>query len=236
LEAQKEGNFGNKNSQNRLFAGESSYELKSFKKTVTDKRMTMSKTNLYNWLRLLTAGLICSTALIACATGSDKPRLFSYAIEWNVATDATVYDKAEVKILDYSYGVADKFDIVPHKWSRDRRPPGGCCDSTNQGIVAPRGDYLYFKWRVLATGGVFEDRVDLSKRLPQDMNNRRLYIAIFGSQLYVYLFPPETTKESDGSSTTTAGLSPARVRGQSYQDTLRDSARAKKHQIYPSSL
>ena len=70
----------------------------------------------------------------------------------------------------------------------------------------------------------------------QDMNKTRLYIAIFGSQLYVYLFPPETTKESDGSRTTTADLSPARIPGQSYQETLLNSAHAKKYQIDPSPL
>ena len=147
-----------------------------------------------------------------------------------------MYNKAEVKILDFSYWVADKFEIQPGKWHRDRFPSQGCCDLTNDGIVAPRGDYLHFKWRVIATGEVFEDMVNQSKRLPQDMNNTRLYIAIFGSQLYVYLFPPETTKESDGSRTTTADLSPARIPGQSYPDTLLNSAHAKKYQIYPSPL
>ena len=196
----------------------------------------MCKTNIYNWLRLLTVGLICCTALMACATGLDRPKLFSYTIEWNVSTDAPVYGKSEVKVLEYSYGVANQFDISPGKWFRDRFPATGCCDVANEGIVAPRGDYLYFKWRVIATGEVFEDRVDLSKRLPQDMNDRRLYIAIFGSQLYIYLFPPETTKESDGSSITTPGRRPSRETGRSLQDTLRDNARAKKHQIYPSPL
>ena len=196
----------------------------------------MYNTNIYNWPRLLAAVLICCTGLMACATGPTQPKLFSYEITWNVATDATVYDKADIKILDYSYGVADKFEIIPGKWFRDRFPATGCCGSSQQGIVAPRGDYLYFKWRVISTGEVFEDRVDLSKRLPQDMNNTRLYIAIFGSQLYVYLFPPETTKESDGSSITTPGRRPSRETDRSLQDTLRGNARAKKHQIYPSPL
>ena len=193
----------------------------------------MNKTNLYNWLRLLAAGLICSTALIACANGSVQPKIYGYSIEWNVSTDATVYGKAEVKVLDYGYGVANKIEVIPDKWSRDRHPEGGCCDATNQGIFAPRGDYLYFKWRIIATGEVFEDRVDLSKRLPQDMSDRRLYIAIFGSQLYVYLFPPQKVKQVTGPDVVISGLSPARVRSQSYQDTLRESTYAKQYQIYP---
>lgn len=193
----------------------------------------MYKTNLYRWLRLLTAGLTCCTALMACATGSDQPRLFSYPVEWNVSGDAPIYGKAEVKILDHSYGVTEKFEIIPGKWFRDRFPATGCCDVANEGIVAPRGDYLYFKWRVIATGEVFEDRVDLSSRLPQDMNDRRLYIAIFGSQLHVYLFPPRKVKQLTGQDVVISGSSPTRVRGQSYQDTLRQSEYAKQYQIYP---
>lgn len=193
----------------------------------------MKKTTFTNGLRLIAALLICSTTLIACANGPEQPRLFSYSITWNVATDATVYGKAEVKVLDHSYGVADKFEIKPGKWHRDRFPSQGCCDLTNDGIVAPRGDYVYFKWRVIATGEVFEDRVDLSKRLPQDMSDRRLYIAIFGPQLYVYLFPPQKLKQQTGPDVVISGSRPARVVGQSYQDTLRESAYAKQHQIYP---
>jgi hypothetical protein len=192
------------------------------------------KTDLFccSAIRVSLVGLFFA-CLSACASGPEQLKIFSYPIQWNVSTDAPVYGKAEVKVLDYAYGVADKFDIIPDKWSRDRRPPGGCCDATNQGIVAPRGDYLYFKWRVIATGEVFEDRVDLSKRLPQDMNDRGLYIAIFGSQLYVYLFPPQRVKQQTGPDVTISGSNPARVRGQSYLDTLRESAYAKQYQIYP---
>ena len=198
--------------------------------------MTINNSNFFNWLRLLTGLLICSTALMACATGPAQPKLFSYSVTMDVRTDAPVYEQPEVKVLDYSYGVANQLEIIPSKWIRSNFPPEGCCGIIHQAINAPRGDYLYFKWRVIATGEIFEDRVDLSKRLPQDMNDRGLYIAIFGSQLYVYLFPPETTKEGDGSSITTPGRRPSRETNRSLHDTLRDSAYAKKHQIYPSPL
>ncbi|MDP3165483.1 MAG: hypothetical protein Q8N06_08520 [Hydrogenophaga sp.] len=193
----------------------------------------MSKTIRPIWLRLATALLICSTILIACAIGPEKPKIYSYQINWNVATDAPVYGKPEVKVLDFAYGVTDQFDIIPDKWMRNSFRADGCCDVVPMGINAPRGDYLYFKWRLLATGQVFEDRVDLSKRLPQDMNNRGLHIAIFGSQLYVYLFPPRRTKELNRLDIVTPGSAPTRVLGESYQDTLRESAYARQYQIYP---
>lgn len=193
----------------------------------------MKNTTFSNWPRLFAALLICSMALSACATGPAQPKLFSYQIQWNVSTDAPVYGKAEVKVLDYAYGVANQFDIIPDKWMRNSFRAEGCCDAVPMSLNAPRGDYLYFKWRVIATGEVFEDRVDLSKRLPQDMNSRGLYIAIFGPQLYVYLFPPQRVKQHTGPDVVISGSSPARVRGQSYQDTLRDSSYAKQYQLYP---
>lgn len=198
-----------------------------------NQSIAMKKTTSFAGPRLIAALLIWSVALLACANGPEQPKLFNYQIQWNVATDAPVYGKAEVKVLDYGYGVANKFDISPGRWLRDGFPIGGCCDVANEGIVAPRGDYLYFKWRVIATGEVFEDRVDLSKRLPQDMNDRGLYIAIFGPRLYVNLFPPQKVKQQTGPDVVISGSSPARVHGQSYEDTLRESAYAKRYQIYP---
>lgn len=193
----------------------------------------MNKKTFLGWLRAVAALLICGTTLIACVSRPEQPKIYSYQINWNVATDAPVYGKSEVKVLDFAYGVANQFDIIPDKWLRSSFRADGCCDAIPMGINAPRGDYLYFKWRVLATGEVFEDRVDLSKRLPQDMNNRGLYIAIFGSQLYVYLFPPMHNKELNRPDIVTPGMGPARVKGQSYQDTLLNSAYAKQYQIYP---
>lgn len=193
----------------------------------------MSKTIFPIWLRLVAAVLICSTILIACANGPEQPKIYSYQISWNVATDAPVYGKPEVKVLDFAYGVAEQFEIIPDKWLRNMFRADGCCDLMSRIINAPRGDYLYFKWRVLATGQVFEDRVDLSKRLPQDMNNRGLYVLIAGSKLYVYLFPPMHNKELNRPDIVTPGMGPAPVKGQSYQDTLLNSAYAKQYQIYP---
>lgn len=193
----------------------------------------MSKTIRPIWLRPATALLICSTTLIACAIGPEKPKIYSYQINWNVATDAPVYGKPEVKVLDFAYGVTNQFDIIPDKWLRASFRADGCCDLMHRGVNAPRGDYLYFKWRVLTTGQVVEDRVDLSKRLPQDMNNRGLYVLIAGNKLYVYLFPPMHNKELSRPDIVTPGMGPAPVKGQSYQDTLLNSAYAKQYQIYP---
>ncbi len=185
------------------------------------------------WLCLASAMLVCGTTLTACVGAPGQPNIYRYQINWNVATDAPVYDKPEVKVLDFAYGVANQFEIIPDKWLRSSFRADGCCDAIQMGVNAPRGDYLYFKWRVLATGQVVEDRVDLSNRLPQDMNNRGLYIAIFGPQLYVYLFPPDRIRELNRPDIVISGRRPGRETGKSLQDTLRESAYARQYQIYP---
>jgi len=52
-------------------------------------------------------------------------------------------------------------------------------------------DFLYVKWRDKTTDKVYEDRVDLSKRLPpfEKMHGQTVYFLVENNQLYVYLIP-----------------------------------------------
>jgi hypothetical protein len=52
------------------------------------------------------------------------------------------------------------------------------------------GDFLRVKWKDKDTGEVFEDDVDLRKRLPREMENREICFYIVGPQLYVYVVEP----------------------------------------------
>jgi hypothetical protein len=58
----------------------------------------------------------------------------------------------------------------------------------------PRGDFLYVKWRIRSTGQVYEDRVDLTHRLPADIADHRITFFMKGPQLYVYLISPKTDR------------------------------------------
>jgi hypothetical protein len=60
----------------------------------------------------------------------------------------------------------------------------------------PIGDFLYVKWRDKATGQVYEDKVDLRKRLPspKEMYDTTVYFLIDENQLYVYLIPQYDTE------------------------------------------
>lgn len=54
-----------------------------------------------------------------------------------------------------------------------------------------RGDFLHVKWRVEATGKVYEDTVDLKVVLPRNIEKHRIHFVVKGQQLFVYLITPE---------------------------------------------
>jgi len=62
---------------------------------------------------------------------------------------------------------------------------------TNGTVNMPPADFLYVKWRDKTTGQVYEDRVDLTKRLPsfEEMHGQTVYFLVEDNQLYVYLIP-----------------------------------------------
>jgi len=62
---------------------------------------------------------------------------------------------------------------------------------TSGSVNMPPADFLYVKWRDKSTDQVYEDRVDLSKRLPpfQEMYGQTVYFLVEDNQLYVYLIP-----------------------------------------------
>ncbi len=49
---------------------------------------------------------------------------------------------------------------------------------------------LYVKWRDKHTHQVYQDKVDLKSRMPQDISDLTVYFLIKGLQLYVYLIYP----------------------------------------------
>jgi len=62
---------------------------------------------------------------------------------------------------------------------------------TSGSVNMPPADFLYVKWRDKTTDQVYEDRVDLRKRLPpaKEMYMQRVYFLVEDNQLYVYLIP-----------------------------------------------
>lgn len=109
-------------------------------------------------------------------------------------------ESPDVEVLNYQYGEKSEYEA---EGAVGLRPPayrlekGDVLTATGVSGNLPRGDYLYVKWRVKETGQIYEDKVDLTKRLPKDITNTELHFVVRGSQLYVYLVPPEPAKPKD---------------------------------------
>jgi hypothetical protein len=115
--------------------------------------------------------------LAACAT---RPALTDHGFQFDALRDSP-----GIEILNYRYGTSD----LPGT----RVPPGALKGEIPQhtGTFGPmRVGVLYVKWRIKATGEVFEDSVDLGSRLSQDITGYRIRFVVKGAQLYVYLISP----------------------------------------------
>jgi len=150
--------------------------------------------------------IIMQLALISGARGKDMVK-HSFSFD-------TFVDSPDAEVLDYQYGSSGQFGTHANKEAVQLGRKFGQWNTTG---VMPRGEFLYVKWRLKPSGQVYEDKVDLTTRLPADITNHRIHFVIKGAQLYVYLISPETEKRPPS---WPAG--PLRM----YRDL-------KQHQIYP---
>jgi hypothetical protein len=93
----------------------------------------------------------------------------------------------KVEVLNYQYGDPAHGDHAP-EWQLAK---GHISQGTSIHGHIYLADYLYVKWRVLPDGPVYEDRVDLKRKLPSDMTDQHVYFFIEGPQLNIYLISPE---------------------------------------------
>lgn len=130
------------------------------------------------WLTLV--ALVC--ALTACTYG---PKVVPHGFYFDAFLDSP-----DAEVLAYRYGDSS----LPVSWMANSNEMSRTPQRT--GVYGPmrQGDSLYVKWRLKATGDIYEDTVDLRKRLPSDISGHRVYFVIKGPQLYVYLVPPESKK------------------------------------------
>jgi hypothetical protein len=131
-------------------------------------------------LPCLFASIILFT-LSACATGRTM-------VNHKFSFD-TGYDSPGIAVLDYQYGSSGQFATYANKEKVARGMP--FMQQSIHGLM-PLGEFLYVKWRIINTGQVFEDKVDLISRFPDDIDNVDfdLHFVPKGSQLYVFLEYP----------------------------------------------
>lgn len=146
------------------------------------------KTSLLRQLLLL----ILFLSLSACATGG--PRMMNHTFSFNTVTDSSDGRHPEAEVIDYQYGTNG---ISGTSANKEKVALGKPFYGMNTGGLMPRGEFLYVKWRILASGEVFEDRVDLTTRLPKEMEGLKLHFVVRGSQLYTFLIYPWDGKPWD---------------------------------------
>ena len=98
-------------------------------------------------------------------------------------------DNQHAVILDYWFGNsrADRW-IFPGDWYVEQGTPFYFEGVTGAMLHAQA---LYVKWRDTETGKIYEDTVNLRHRLPNNIENHKVYLMIRGPKLYVYLVSRE---------------------------------------------
>ncbi|WP_140630189.1 hypothetical protein [Methylibium rhizosphaerae] len=121
---------------------------------------------------------------VACASGAG---LVDHSFEFNA-----VWDSPDIEVLSYRYGTSE---MTNSKLQEQRY---GIANQ-GAGVNGPmlRGEDLYVKWRVKATGQVYEDTADLRDKLPADLTGHRIYFVVRNTQLYVYLITPKRRAAGD---------------------------------------
>ena len=166
--------------------------------------------------------IISLLGLTACATG-DSMFLQGFGFD-------TFDDSPGVEVLDYQYGSSNQFGLHPDK---ERVALGQPFHQWHIFGGMPRADFLYVQWRIKQSGEVYEDKVDLTHRLPQDMKFYELHFLIKGEQLYVYLVPPRPPHVGVFND---PHITPATWDPSAYRKSFADKSYAeyiKKLQIYP---
>jgi hypothetical protein len=112
---------------------------------------------------------------------------YYYTFSFDTKSDAKKFDVPDADIIDYSYGDCAARELCTDPYfSRIGQTEG----SQNATGYYARGRSLYVKWEVKGSGKIYEDRVDLRKRLPRNMSNSVFHFVVDGPQLYVFVVPP----------------------------------------------
>jgi hypothetical protein len=99
-----------------------------------------------------------------------------------------IFPDSGAELLDWRYGSGntDYRRAYPPDVARGKLNPSGGAAGYMQ-----VGDSLYAKWRILDTGKVFEETVDLRGKLPKDMTDHRIHFGIEQQKLAIYLVTPK---------------------------------------------
>lgn len=185
---------------------------------MTSNRMIQRRVSAY-------VRVACALLLAGCA--SAPGRYAFYGIQY-----ATNSRSSNVEILDWQFGdhtyVDSNHQVLPRA-PKSYVEKGMPINPQMMAGMLPVGDFLFVKWREKDSGAMHEQRADLSRKLPHDMNNYGVVWMADGPQLRVFLFPPLEVKDVLGHSSMTVGQAVPPSWGKTFLDIPWNS----QHQIYP---
>lgn len=123
--------------------------------------------------------VVCIFVVACASSGGEQLHTFSFDVRT---------ENPDVEVLDYRYGEAR---IGPSSADPNSIAQGKFRQSASVGGYLPRGQSLYIKWRLRATGEVREDTVDLEARLPADISHHTITLMFVEGALFVYLITPQ---------------------------------------------
>jgi hypothetical protein len=127
---------------------------------------------------------IAFAALLNAMTGCASFKTYFYTFAFDVTRD-----NQDAIVLDYKYTLDGETLVGAYQDYVEKQI--GFPGESNFGRM-PIGDSLYFKWKIISTGMVYEKSVSLKGRLGEDMSGKRVYPMVNGSRLLVYLISNES--------------------------------------------
>lgn len=161
--------------------------------------------------------------LTACGGLSNvvQQRAF-HSLEFQPKTDSV-----DIQALFYRYGSSNEFGM---RTSAEQAVIGESVAGISISGNLPIGEDFYVKWRVISSGRIYEDLVDLRSRLPLIMTKQEIRPIIEGGQLYIYLISFDEVRPLFTYSEASLIQGSAKTRK---QQILAEFARRKVIQIYP---
>ena len=122
---------------------------------------------------------VCAAFAVAVLSACDDS---GRVVDHSFGFDA-ISDSPGITILDYRYGTSNAPGASN---TEERRQEGRSVQGTGTTGPMKVGGEMYVKWRINATGEVFEQTADLRNRLPRNMDGVTVYFMVEGRQLNVY--------------------------------------------------
>ena len=160
-------------------------ELTPIDRKSTSKTINTLKVSLNQFRGVKFKGIYCPIVILAVFTiagcVSWKYDMVFHSFQFNLDIHSP-----NMEVLKFQYGSSRQHGTYQNKGMGIKR------HSISGGMA--RGEFLYVKWRDKLNDQVFEDRVDLSGRLPVKLSGYTLTFFTRGSQLYVYLISPDNDR------------------------------------------